>query len=171
MVLLLWDIIYNEFRWMFGHLSSNWYTNVVQNTLNLLGFATQQGKLVRTIIYSTDRVTANNQESLFFILFLLFFAIIASYYVWTTASREDDRDQTKLLLHCIMIITSVVPPELPMELSMAVNNSLAALSKTYVFCTEPFRIPVAGRIDVACFDKVFHYCVCVIITSAARLGL
>ncbi|KAJ3343538.1 hypothetical protein HDU91_000375, partial [Kappamyces sp. JEL0680] len=117
------------------------------------GFATQQGKLVRTIIYSTERVTANNAESLFFILFLLFFAVIASYYVWTTASREDDRDQTKLLLHCIMIITSVVPPELPMELSMAVNNSLASLAKAYVYCTEPFRIPFAGRIDVACFDK------------------
>lgn len=116
------------------------------------GFETSQGSLVRVMVYSSERVSVDNKEALYFILFLLNFAIIASRYVWVEGTKMG-RIQSKLILDCVLIITSVVPPELPMELTMAVNSSLAALAKFFVYCTEPFRIPLAGRIDVCCFDK------------------
>jgi cation-transporting ATPase 13A1 len=45
------------------------------------GFGTAQGQLVRTMIFSIERVSANNLESFLFLGFLLIFAITASWYV------------------------------------------------------------------------------------------
>lgn len=92
------------------------------------GFGTSQGSLVRTMIFSTERVSANNLEAFLFIFFLLIFAIASSGYVWVVGN-ERGMAKGKLLLHCVLIVTSVVPPELPMELSLSVNASLVALSK------------------------------------------
>lgn len=33
------------------------------------------------------------------------------------------------------------------------TNSLAALAHSLVYCTEPYRISYAGRLDTICFDK------------------
>ncbi|RKP16939.1 hypothetical protein ROZALSC1DRAFT_16974, partial [Rozella allomycis CSF55] len=117
------------------------------------GYETSQGRLIRMMEFHSENVNVNSYESFMFILFLLMFAILAAYHVFVKGMEYDEKSKSKLILECLMIITAVVPPELPMELSMAVNNSLIELSKKFIYCMEPFRIPFGGKIDVCCFDK------------------
>ncbi|XP_063934801.1 probable manganese-transporting ATPase catp-8, partial [Zophobas morio] len=117
------------------------------------GFASSQGKLVRRIEFSTEKVTGDSLEAALLLGFLLCFALLSSGYVLHRGLSEGKRSRFDLLLHCILIITSVVPPDLPMQMALAVNTSLSALMYLSVFCTEPFRIPLAGSVSVCCFDK------------------
>lgn len=84
---------------------------------------------MRTILFSTERVTVESKETYLYLLILLCFALAASYYVLKEGLKDPDRSRYKLMLRCILIITNVVPPELPMELSMAVNYSIIQLVK------------------------------------------
>ena len=47
--------------------------------------------------------------------------------------KDENRSKEKLFLRCILIITTVVPPELPMILTLAVNNSILYLQKKRIF--------------------------------------
>ena len=118
------------------------------------GFNTAQGKLLRTVMYSSERNKGGDSiEAFIFIAILLVIALIASYYVLIDGLKREGKLTYKLLLRCIIIITSVVPAELPIELTLAINNSLVFLQSKRIVCIEPFRIPFAGKIDICCFDK------------------
>ena len=117
------------------------------------GFSSAQGKLVRMIEGSQEKVKGHEKETGLLLLFLFMFAVSSSSYVLYHGLQSDKRSKYELLLHCILIVTSVIPPELPMQMALAVNNSLMTLMKLHIFCTEPYRVPMAGKLDACLFDK------------------
>ena len=111
------------------------------------GFETAQGSLLRTMAHSAkSQDGVHTWDTFIFIFLLILFAFGAAGWVLEHGWNDDRRNRFRLVLHVIMIVTSVVPPELPMELSLAVTNSVADLMRRCnVYCTEHFRIPLAGE--------------------------
>ncbi|EAY22985.1 E1-E2 ATPase family protein [Trichomonas vaginalis G3] len=117
------------------------------------GLGSSQGSLLRTILFASERISYESNDSTKLILFLTFFALVASAYIVYFGWGNSSISTFALIVNIIKIITSTIPSDLPMHLTLQVNSSLLALSRLKVFCTEPFRIPFAGTISVCAFDK------------------
>lgn len=106
----------------------------------MVGFL-PQGKLVRMIEGSTETVRTDTRDTVLLLLLLLVFAVSASTYVLIEGMKDSaKRSKYQLLLHCILIVTSVIPPELPMQMALAVNSSLMALMKMQVYACGDARM-------------------------------
>lgn len=117
------------------------------------GFYTTKGTLARTVLFSEENNQGSQKEAYLLLVLLLIVSIIASVYVLLEGLKDETRNKDKLFIRCIIIVTNVVPPELPMIMAMAVNASLLYLRRKRIFCTEPFRIPLAGKVRTCVFDK------------------
>jgi cation-transporting ATPase 13A1 len=117
------------------------------------GFSSSQGSFMQLIEYSTHKLSDGSKETGYALLFLLMFALVAAGYVFQKGMEKGDRTTHELLIKCVIIITATVPKQLPMQMAMAVNTALMGLMKNGVFCTEPFRVPTAGKISHCLFDK------------------
>jgi cation-transporting ATPase 13A1 len=117
------------------------------------GFSSSQGSLMQMIEFSAQSVSSDSKDTGFALLLLMLFALVASAYVLKEGLRKGEKTQHELLLRCVIIITSVVPRQLPMQMAMAVNMALMALMKCSIYCTEPFRVPLSGKVSHCLFDK------------------
>ncbi|CAE7413510.1 PDR2 [Symbiodinium pilosum] len=117
------------------------------------GFASSQGQLLQMIEFSQDKVSGDTKEVIIALLILLGFALVAAGYVLKVGLEKGDKTPHELLIKCVLILTAVVPKQLPIQTAMAVNTALMALSRAGVYCTEPYRVPLAGKLTHCLFDK------------------
>lgn len=88
------------------------------------------------------------------LLLLFCFALVASGYVLKEGLRKREKTTHELLLKCVIIITSVVPRELPMQMAMAVNMALMTLNKVNKVHKSVYFPPSVRR---AYFQTYFVY--------------
>lgn len=119
-----------------------------------IGFDTIQGKLLRKVLYDNKTNEEDNKKNDIIIIgILLIFAFFASCYVLKEGIQREGFISKKLLIRCLIIITSIIPTDLPIEFSLIIYNSLFFFESKKIVCIQSFRIPLAGEVDICCFDK------------------
>ena len=116
------------------------------------GFDTSKGGLIRSILYPKPLGFKFYEDSIKFILFLSAVATVGMTYcayVYITRGSE----WTMTLKRCLDIITVVVPPALPAAMTIGTYYGQKRLQRNKIFCLQPNRINVAGKLNLVCFDK------------------
>ena len=79
------------------------------------GTSSSQGGLIQMIEFSTEQVSGDSKETLIILFGLLVFALCSAAYVLKEGMRKGDRTTHEILLKCVIIITAVVPRQLPVQ--------------------------------------------------------
>lgn len=110
-------------------------------------FDTEQGSLLNKMLQSED--IKYDPEALKFILLLSLISLINSIVTIFYSKKTG----YALFIDVIILFTNTIPFELPMEMGMSIQSAVKNLMSKKVYCLEPFRIALAGKVDVCCFDK------------------
>ncbi|KYR01086.1 P-type ATPase [Tieghemostelium lacteum] len=116
------------------------------------GFQTTKGKLILSIMYPKKSHFKFLSEAMKFIGVLCSIAMIGfAISVWRLYSLGEEGKT--IALRALDLITIVIPPALPMAMSVGTGFALGRLKKQQVFCISPNRLNMGGKIQVFCFDK------------------
>lgn len=110
-------------------------------------FDTEQGVLLNKMLQSED--IKYDPEALRFILLLSLISIFNCLFTFVYSKKTG----YSLFLDIIILFTNTIPFELPMEMGMSIQSAVKNLMSKKIYCLEPFRITLAGKVDVCCFDK------------------
>ncbi|EFA74589.1 P-type ATPase [Heterostelium album PN500] len=116
------------------------------------GFQTSKGKLILSILFPKKSHFRFIQESFKFIGVLCCIAMIGfAISVWRL--KDLGVDTKTIVLRALDLITIVIPPALPIAMTVGTGFALIRLKKVKIFCISPPRLNMAGKLQVFCFDK------------------
>jgi len=116
------------------------------------GFNTEKGNLIRSILYPKDSEYRFQKDSVKYILLMGSLTIIG-FLVSIPFMIENDIPTEDIILRCLDLITTTVPPALPACLGIGISYALQRLKKKGIICINRSRVNIVGKINMICFDK------------------
>ncbi|XP_015925261.1 polyamine-transporting ATPase 13A3 isoform X3 [Parasteatoda tepidariorum] len=126
--------------------------NRVLAVVTRTGFSTSKGELVRSILFSKPVGFKFYKDAYQFVALLFFISAFGmAYSIYCYILRHSPIGQT--IVRALDIITIVVPPALPAAMTVSISIAQNRLRKQKIFCINPPRINICGKLKLICFDK------------------
>ena len=116
------------------------------------GWFTTKGSLILSILYPAPSSFRFVEQSYRFVG-LLFLVSLVGFVISIYQLQRVGASAGLIVLRGMDLITIVVPPSLPLALSVGTNYALLALRRRKVHCISPAKINVAGKVRLMAFDK------------------
>ncbi|KAA0202258.1 hypothetical protein HAZT_HAZT011878 [Hyalella azteca] len=117
------------------------------------GFSTNKGALVRSIMYPPPVDFKFQQDSYKFVMVLAFIASFGCIYTVVTKYMRGIA-VPKIIVDSLDLITIVIPPALPMAMTVGILYALRRLKSARIYCISPRTVNISGVLNCFCFDKV-----------------
>ena len=118
------------------------------------GFSSYQGKILHNLLFNKEvKPLYFKRNQMVLIIFLFIIALLASIHILFEAKKREELSNYTIF-RIVIIITSIVPVDLPVELSLIIHKCISYFESKSIICTEPSKIPYAGNIDICCFDLI-----------------
>ncbi|XP_032223526.1 polyamine-transporting ATPase 13A3 [Nematostella vectensis] len=116
------------------------------------GFSTTKGGLIRSILNPRPVGFKFFRDSMRFIGFLGILACTGfSYSVYVFI--KQGATVGNIIKKALDVITIAVPPALPAAMSVGTVYAVQRLKKQQIYCINPSRINMCGKLKLFCFDK------------------
>mmetsp|Transcript_10310 Transcript_10310/g.10247 ORF Transcript_10310/g.10247 Transcript_10310/m.10247 type:complete len:682 (+) Transcript_10310:827-2872(+) len=116
------------------------------------GFSTAKGELVRSILFPKPNRFNFYVDSFKFVGFMGLIGITGALY-YLIYYIVNAQDPVEMLLSCGDLVTTVIPPVLPLATTICTSFAIKRLKNKKISCISPPAVNSSGRVAIICFDK------------------
>lgn len=126
-------------------------TKVMAIVINT-GYMTEKGKLIKSVLVPKPNSNKFKIDSYQYIKIMAILSLVG-FLIASKFMLDHKMSLLDILLKGGDLISTMVPPALPVCLGIGVYYTLLHLKRVKIYCIDRERVNLLGQINVVCFDK------------------
>ena len=144
----------NQKSYLFcGTKIENCFPNELKALVIGTGFNTQRGNLIQSVLFPRKSNYNFYKENITFFVFSFLSFLVGMFFFIFYRNKNDKGTDSHLFQNILDLLTVVVPPSLPLSLTLGTFYYQYYLINRKISCSGVYRLMAAGKINKLIFDK------------------